>query len=171
MICFWNGECNINFHGFYHYSYNFQRNFPSNLSYLPSWKSSRQVTSPGSWVLVPKVLCCHRVVLTQSSLHLAPTSLDMDDSENLESYGWNKEQQKKKSQIRITLRLVKINRVPCCCWGPWATLDWWNISTSIWRASERKTKGGAHTTSTSWVSSSANSLQKNTSFEGCVRLR
>ena len=90
-MCFWNGECNINFHGFYHYSYNFQRNFPSNLSYLPSWKSSRQVTSPGSWVLVPKVLCCHRVVLTQSSLHLAPTSLDMDDSENLESYGWNKE--------------------------------------------------------------------------------
>mmetsp|Transcript_97416 Transcript_97416/g.135405 ORF Transcript_97416/g.135405 Transcript_97416/m.135405 type:complete len:229 (-) Transcript_97416:48-734(-) len=28
------------------------------------------LASPGSWVLIPKVLCSHRVVLTQSSLHL-----------------------------------------------------------------------------------------------------
>lgn len=79
---------------------------------LKAEKFGRQVTSPGSWVLIPKVLCSHRVVLTQSSLHLGEVDVvGLYISmilKTLDSHRWNKRtSQNTSSQIRITMRSTK----------------------------------------------------------------
>ena len=97
---------------------------------LKAEKFGRQVTSPGSWVLIPKVLCSHRVVLTQSSLHLG----EVDVVGCIHQWFWKpltltgetKEQQNTSSQIRITMRSMPWVLVE----GSSTTLDLWNISTS-----------------------------------------